>query len=210
MQAKIVQSFPAFNCFIKRRTTDGHRAFFSDSSKDRRLQSVGPSSISSCERCSADGISASLFHRRNVAFSLTSEINRVSVVAPGIIRCCISHPVARSKSRPGRSLLIQLRVYKKTGKAKCPGPGKFTILIVLTYQRCMLTAGIFPLTVFCKNGDITNPELSGGKMPDAGRNMIHVSKKSAQKTHTPDLQGNTKSIVITPAFPDKFLSASSR
>ncbi len=87
--------------------------FFSDSSKDRRLQSVGPSSISSCERCSADGISASLFHRRNVAFSLTSEINRVSVVAPGrIIRCCISHPVARSKSRPGRSLLIQLRVYK--------------------------------------------------------------------------------------------------
>lgn len=50
-------------------------------------------------------------------------------------------------------------------------PGKFTILIVLTYQRCMLTAGIFPLTVFCKNGDITNPELSGGKMPDAGRNM---------------------------------------
>ncbi|KVJ88599.1 hypothetical protein AWS24_17040 [Enterobacter asburiae] len=60
----------------------------------------------------------------------------------------------------------------------------------------MLTAGIFPLTVFCKNGDITNPELSGGKMPDAGRNMIHVSKKSAQKTHTPDLQGNTKSIVM--------------
>ncbi len=50
-------------------------------------------------------------------------------------------------------------------------PCKFTILIVLTYQRCMLTAGIFPLTVFCKNGDITNPELSGGKMPDAGRNM---------------------------------------
>lgn len=28
MQAKIVQSFPAFNCFIKRRTTDGHRALF--------------------------------------------------------------------------------------------------------------------------------------------------------------------------------------
>ncbi len=145
--------------------------FFSDSSKDRRLQSVGPSSISSCERCSADGISASLFHRRNVAFSLTSEINRVSVVAPGrIIRCCISHPVARSKSRPGRSLLIQLRVYKRRVRRNVQG-GKFTILIVLTYQRCMLTAGIFPLTVFCKNGDITNPELSGGKMPDAGRNM---------------------------------------
>ncbi|MCQ7646349.1 hypothetical protein NA397_23340, partial [Salmonella sp. NW638] len=53
----------------------------------------------------------------------------------------------------------------------CNSAGKFTILIVLTYQRCMLTAGIFPLTVFCKNGDITNPELSGGKMPDAGRNM---------------------------------------
>ncbi|MEN2486140.1 hypothetical protein AAY798_27350 [Klebsiella quasipneumoniae] len=29
----------------------------------------------------------------------------------------------------------------------------------------------FVETVFCKNGDITNPELSGGKMPDAGRNM---------------------------------------
>ncbi|MDP0662316.1 hypothetical protein Q8F81_26615, partial [Klebsiella pneumoniae] len=40
---------------------------------------------------------------------------------------------------------------------------------MLTYQRCMLTAGIFPLTVFFKNGDITNPELSGGKKPDAGR-----------------------------------------
>ncbi|HFI7857650.1 TPA: hypothetical protein ACGSC8_005059, partial [Escherichia coli] len=49
------------------------------------LQQCRPSSISSCERCSADGISASLFHRRNVAFSLTSEINRVSVVAPGRI-----------------------------------------------------------------------------------------------------------------------------
>lgn len=41
----------------------------------------------------------------------------------------------------------------------------------------MLTAGIFPLTVFCKNGDITNPELSGGKMPDAGRNMIHIGEE---------------------------------
>lgn len=30
---------------------------------------------------------------------------------------------------------------------------------------------LFLFTVFCKNGDITNPELSGGKMPDAGRNM---------------------------------------
>lgn len=71
---------------------------------------------------SADGISASLFHRRNVAFSLTSEINRVSVVAPGrIIRCCISHPVARSKSRPGRSLLIQLRVYKRRVRRNVQG-----------------------------------------------------------------------------------------
>lgn len=69
-----------------------------------------------------DGISASLFHRRNVAFSLTSEINRVSVVAPGrIIRCCISHPVARSKSRPGRSLLIQLRVYKRRVRRNVQG-----------------------------------------------------------------------------------------
>ncbi|EPO5459220.1 hypothetical protein ACUB3F_005594, partial [Klebsiella pneumoniae] len=32
-------------------------------------------------------------------------------------------------------------------------------------------AGLGIITVFCKNGDITNPELSGGKMPDAGRNM---------------------------------------
>ncbi len=145
--------------------------FFSDSSKDRRLQSVGPSSISSCERCSADGISASLFHRRNVAFSLTSEINRVSVVAPGrIIRCCISHPVARSKSRRDVRCLSSSGYIKRRVRRNV-GAGKFTILIVLTYQRCMLTAGIFPLTVFCKNGDITNPELSGGKMPDAGRNM---------------------------------------
>ncbi|WP_259678032.1 phage tail protein, partial [Klebsiella pneumoniae] len=30
--------------------------------------------------------------------------------------------------------------------------------------------GMYVITVFCKNGDITNPELSGGKMPDAGRN----------------------------------------
>lgn len=30
--------------------------------------------------------------------------------------------------------------------------------------------------------------------------MIHVSKKSAQKMHAPDLQSNTKPIVITPAF----------
>ncbi|MGX3409657.1 hypothetical protein ACWJRS_28020, partial [Klebsiella pneumoniae] len=52
---------------------------------------------------------------------------------------------------------------------------------MLTYQRCMLTAGIFPLTVFCKNGDITNPELSGGKMPDAGRNMIGTVAKLAMR-----------------------------
>ncbi|EAN6238801.1 hypothetical protein EB316_22530 [Salmonella enterica] len=45
----------------------------------------------------------------------------------------------------------------------------------------MLTAGIFPLTVFCKNGDITNPELSGGKMPDAGRNMIGTVAKLAMR-----------------------------
>ncbi|OJN38633.1 hypothetical protein BK301_26535 [Escherichia coli] len=63
---------------------------------------------------------------------------------------------------------------------------------MLTYQRCMLTAGIFPLTVFCKNGDITNPELSGGKMPDAGRNMIHIGEEGAQKTDTSNLQGNAE------------------
>lgn len=68
----------------------------------------------------------------------------------------------------------------------------------------MFMACIFPLTAFCKNSDITDSELSGGKMPDAERNMIHVSKKSAKKTHAPDLQGNTQPIVITPAFLDKF------
>ncbi len=65
--------------------------------------------------------------------------------------------------------------------------GKFTILIVLTYQRCMLTAGIFPLTVFCKNGDITNPELSGGKMPDAGRNMTWTYVRPHRHPHTFEL-----------------------
>ncbi len=79
-------------------------------------------------------------------------------------------PCRQIEKQAGRSLLIQLRVYKRRVRRNV-GAGKFTILIVLTYQRCMLTAGIFPLTVFCKNGDITNPELSGGKMPDAGRNM---------------------------------------
>lgn len=69
----------------------------------------------------------------------------------------------------------------------------------------MLTAGIFPLTVFCKNGDITNPELSGGKMPDAGRNMIHIGEEGAQKTDTSNLQGNAQTVVITSAFSDKFL-----
>ncbi len=42
---------------------------------------------------------------------------------------------------------------------------------ILTDADALYQRGIFPLTVFCKNGDITNPELSGGKMPDAGRNM---------------------------------------
>ncbi len=96
----------------------------------------------------------------------------------------ISHPVARSKSRPGRSLLIQLRVYKRRVRRNVQA-SKFTILIVLTYQRCMLTAGIFPLTVFCKNGDITNPELSGGKMPDAGRNMTGPTTCARTDTLTP-------------------------
>lgn len=31
--------------------------------------------------------------------------------------------------------------------------------------------GYFPSDRILQNGDITNPELSGGKMPDAGRNM---------------------------------------
>ncbi|MDC7864983.1 hypothetical protein TH59_07155 [Pantoea ananatis] len=34
--------------------------------------------------------------------------------------------------------------------------------------------------------------------------MIHIGEEGAQKTHAPDLQGNTKPIVIAPAFPDKF------
>lgn len=64
--------------------------------------------------------------------------------------------------------------------------------------------GYFPLTVFCKNGDITNPELSGGKMPDAGRNMIHIGEEGAQKTDTSNLQGNAQTVVITSAFSDKW------
>ncbi len=92
-------------------------------------------------------------------------------------------------------MLIQLRVYKRRVRRNV-GAGKFTILIVLTYQRCMLTAGIFPLTVFCKNGDITNLELSGGKMPDAGRNMIHIGEEGAQKTDTSNLQGNAQTVVM--------------
>ncbi len=83
-------------------------------------------------------------------------------------------------------MLIQLRVYKRRVRRNV-GAGKFTILIVLTYQRCMLTAGIFPLTVFCKNGDITNPELSGGKMPDAGRNMTGTYVRPHRHPHTFEL-----------------------
>ncbi len=64
----------------------------------------------------------------------------------------------------------------------------------------MLTAGIFPLTVFCKNGDITNPELSGGKMPDAGRNMIHIGEEGAQKTDTSICRAMPETVVITSAF----------
>ncbi len=41
----------------------------------------------------------------------------------------------------------------------------------LEYQAKFPGDPLSVLTVFCKNGDITNPELSGGKMPDAGRNM---------------------------------------
>ncbi|RAT14020.1 hypothetical protein AU490_11605 [Lonsdalea populi] len=34
--------------------------------------------------------------------------------------------------------------------------------------------------------------------------MIHIGEKGAQKTHTPDLQGNSQAIVIASAFSDKF------
>jgi hypothetical protein len=76
---------------------------------------------------------------------------------------------------------------------------------MLTYQSGMLTTGIFSLTILCQHGDIVDGELSGDKMPDAGRNMIHIGEKGAQKTHAPYLQGNTQTIVIASAFSDKFL-----
>lgn len=76
---------------------------------------------------------------------------------------------------------------------------------MLTYQCCVLTTGIFSLAVFCQHGDIMDGELSGDKMPDAGRYMIHIGEKGTQKTHTPYLQGNSQTIVIASAFSDKFL-----
>lgn len=76
---------------------------------------------------------------------------------------------------------------------------------MLTYQRSMLTTGIFSLAVFCQHGNIMDGELSGDKMPDAGRNMIHIGEKGAQKTHAPYLQGNSQTIMIASAFSDKFL-----
>ena len=60
---------------------------------------------------------------------------------------------------------------------------------MLTYQRGMLTTRIFSLTILCQHGDIVDGELSGDKMPDAGRNMIHIGEKGTQKTHAPYLQG---------------------
>ena len=76
---------------------------------------------------------------------------------------------------------------------------------MLTYQRGMLTTGIFSLTILCQHGDIVDSELSGDKMPDAERNMIHIGEKGTQKTHAPYLQGNSQTIVIASAFPDKLL-----
>ena len=76
---------------------------------------------------------------------------------------------------------------------------------MLTYHRGMLTTGIFSLTILCQHGDIVDGELSGNKMPDAGRNMIHIGEEGAQKTDASNLQGNTQTVVITSAFSDKFL-----
>lgn len=76
---------------------------------------------------------------------------------------------------------------------------------MLTYQRGMLATGIFSLAIFCQHGDIMNGELSGDKMPDAGRNMIHIGEEGTQKTHASYLQGNSQPIVIASAFSDKFL-----
>jgi len=66
----------------------------------------------------------------------------------------------------------------------------------------MLTTGIFSLAVFWQHGDIMDGELSGDKIPDAGRNMIHTGEKGAQKTLAPYLQGNSQTIVIARAFAD--------
>ncbi len=80
-------------------------------------------------------------------------------------------PCRQIEKQARRSLLIQLRVYKRRVRRNVQGPQIHDTDSADVSALHALTAGIFPLTVFCKNGDITNPELSGGKMPDAGRNM---------------------------------------
>ncbi len=71
-------------------------------------------------------------------------------------------PCRQIEKQARRSLLIQLRVYKKTGKAKCPWP-QIHDTDSADVSALHAHGGYFPLTVFCKNGDITNPELSGRK-----------------------------------------------
>ncbi|OEC06736.1 hypothetical protein A8277_26485, partial [Salmonella enterica subsp. enterica serovar Typhimurium] len=73
------------------------------------------------------------------------------------------------------------------------------------YQRCMLTAGIFPLTRFFKKGGYSNPQLSGGKKPDAGREMIYIGGGGGQKKDTTKFQGKGPTGGVNPAFFHKIL-----
>ncbi|MDP0864120.1 hypothetical protein Q8F77_26960, partial [Klebsiella pneumoniae] len=56
---------------------------------------------------------------------------------------------------------------------------------MLTYQRCMLTAGFFPLTAFCQKGAITKPELAVRENAGAGRELalLHNSQPPRAAPH---------------------------
>lgn len=58
-----------------------------------------------------------------------------------------------------------------TYREVCSGDTGHAEAVRIVYDPSVISYEQLLQTVFCKNGDITNPELSGGKMPDAGRNM---------------------------------------
>ncbi len=148
--------------------------FFSDSSKDRRGCNCWAPAASPAVNAVRLTVSVPVCSTGATSpFPLPPEINRQRKWLRGrIIRCCISHPVvARSKSRPDVRCLSSSG-YIKDGKVKCPGRANSRCSIVLTYQRCMLTAG-FPDRIPART-DITNPELSGGK--NAGRRKAEYDR----------------------------------